>query len=169
LGCGHGCSGRPWADTAATLTQPAARALTARRRPPRRPVSQVTPWCPIPHYERVRVSNAADLQRRAVAAADEGRTGTARKLFRSALQHESDPVGRARILISLAFYEAERDGPAAGLALLSGADDTNELPRWMHGLVLGQRALIQLRAGDPPAAMKDFDGAARLLTEHHPE
>src|SRR5205814_6015616 len=50
-----------------------------------------------------------------------------------------------------------------------GADDTNELPRWMHGLVLGQRALIQLRAGDPPAAMKDFDGAARLLTEHHPE
>src|SRR5204863_8457809 len=110
-----------------------------------------------------------DPQRRAVAAADEGRTGTARKLFRSALQHESDPVGRARILISLAFYEAERDGPAAGLALLSGADDTNELPRWMHGLVLGQRALIQLRAGDPPAAMKDFDGAARLLTEHHPE
>lgn len=112
---------------------------------------------------------AADLHARAVAENERGRHTTARKLLYRALRADPEPVWRARILISLAYHEAERHSFADGVDLLRQADAVPGLPQQVYGLVAGQRGLLYLRAGVPAGAMEALDAALRLLDESEPE
>jgi RNA polymerase sigma-70 factor (ECF subfamily) len=64
-------------------------------------------------------------------------------------------TGSPVVRLNRAVAVAERDGPAAGLALLEGLDA--DLPR-SHRLA-GVRAELLARAGDPAAARRWFDEA----------
>jgi hypothetical protein len=108
-------------------------------------------------------ADAAELHARAMHEAECGRYASARRLLRAALRRDPDPVRRAHVLISLAYHEAERDGLAAGLALLDAADAVPRLPARLRGLVASQRGLLHMRAGAPAPALAGFDAALRLL------
>jgi hypothetical protein len=115
------------------------------------------------------VHEAADLHARALAESERGRHASARRLLRRALRADPEPQRRAHILISLAFHEDDRHGLERGLALLAEADAVPGLPRWLRGLVAGQRALLYLRAAWLDEAMANFDTALRLLDDSRPE
>jgi hypothetical protein len=108
-------------------------------------------------------ADAAELHARAMHEAECGRYAAARRLLRAALRRDPDPVRRAHVLISLAYHEAERDGLAAGLALLDAADAVPALPARLRGLVASQRGLLHMRAGAVGPALAGFDAALRLL------
>jgi len=108
-------------------------------------------------------TGAAELHRRAVHDGDRGLYGSARRLLRTALTRDPDPVLRARILLSLAYYEAERSGAREGLALLDEAGAVPGLPDRIRGLVASQRGLVHQRAGAVTASLEAFDEALRLL------
>jgi hypothetical protein len=112
---------------------------------------------------------AAELHERALAESEGGRHASARRLLRRALRAGPEPQRRAHILISLAFHEDDRHGLERGIALLAEADAVPGLPRWLRGLVAGQRALLYLRAAWRGEAMASFDAALRLLDGARPE
>lgn len=114
-------------------------------------------------------ATAAELHRSAVQDGDRGRHAAARRQLRSALRRGPDPVLRAHILLSLAYYEAERSGLPAGLALLDEADAVPHLPDRIRGLVASQRGLVYMRAGRSSESLAGFDAALRLLGEADPE
>ncbi|HST66703.1 MAG TPA: hypothetical protein VLM05_16065, partial [Mycobacteriales bacterium] len=115
------------------------------------------------------VATAGELHRRALAESERGRHRQARRLLTSALRAAPDPLLRARVLISLAYHEAERHSLAAGLAVLAEADAIPDLPRRTRALVHSQRGLLRMRAGAYDDALADLDATLRLLDESTPE
>ncbi|GGK28713.1 CHAT domain-containing protein [Pilimelia terevasa] len=113
-------------------------------------------------------ARAAQLHAEAVRATERGQHDEAWSLLRAALGAQPPPACRARILVSLAFHEAERRSLAAGLALLDEAD-TGGLPDQVRGIVAMQRGLLHLRAGAPGPALAGFDAAIALLDESEPQ
>ncbi|GFJ89446.1 hypothetical protein [Phytohabitans rumicis] len=79
------------------------------------------------------VASAAELHAQAVRETEHGRHAAARRLLRAALNSGPDPELRARILISLAYHEAERRRLDDGLALLAEADAVADLPAAPRG------------------------------------
>jgi len=74
----------------------------------------------------------------------------------------SDADLRARILITLAYREAERGCLDDGLALLDEALAWRPCPS-VRGLVWSQRALLLTRCGDGRAALRAYDHAMPLI------
>jgi len=109
--------------------------------------------------------SAAELHARAVAEAERGRHAVALRLLQAALKRDPEATVRARVLLSLAFHEAERRSLDAGLALLDEADAMPDLPRPVRGLVAGQRGLLNMRAGRAVEALAGFHSAEQLLDE----
>ncbi|GGJ76024.1 CHAT domain-containing protein [Pilimelia anulata] len=112
---------------------------------------------------------AAELHAQAVRATERGRHDRAWRLLKAALRTRPAPACRARILVSLAFHEAERSSLAAGLALLDEAETSGGLPDRVRGVIAMQRGLLHLRAGATGAALAGFDAAVELLDESDPE
>jgi tetratricopeptide (TPR) repeat protein len=108
-------------------------------------------------------ADAEELHRRAVLDGDRGLYGSARRLLRTGLNREPGPVLRAHILVSLAYYEAERTGLGDGLQLLVEAEAVPGLPDRILGLVASQRGLLNQRAGLPTESLAAFDIALQLL------
>jgi tetratricopeptide (TPR) repeat protein len=121
------------------------------------------------HDWRVAAATAAELHRLARLDGSRGRHAAARRLLRSALRRDPDPVLRAHILVSLSYYEAERVGLPAGLAMLDEADRVSGLPDRIRGLVASQRGLVYMRAGHVTDALINFGAALKLLSEGEPE
>ncbi len=122
------------------------------------------------------VSAAADLRRRAVAAASAGRPAEAIKLLHEALRMLPVASGsaeviaiRARVLLSLGWVEAETATLADGLVHLGTARDLlSGLPDGPDRLALlgfadQQHALLLARAGREPEAIELFGRAIPLL------
>jgi tetratricopeptide (TPR) repeat protein len=117
----------------------------------------------------VSVASAAELHAQSVRETEHGRHAAARRLLRSALRQDPTAELRARILVSLAFHEAERISLTEGLSLLDEADSVPGLPAPIRGVVAGQRGLICMRAGRSREALEAFDAALRLLDDSRPE
>ncbi|GAA2514449.1 CHAT domain-containing protein [Pilimelia columellifera] len=115
------------------------------------------------------MDQAAQLHAQAVQETERGRHDRARRLLRAALRARPDALCRARILISLAFHEAEQQSLVAGLTLLDEADATPSLPDRLRGLVASQRGLLHMRAGALGPALDGYDAALRLLDESEPQ
>jgi tetratricopeptide (TPR) repeat protein len=113
------------------------------------------------------VLTAEQLYERASRASNHGRNGEARRTLTRAMRRVDEPVLRARILLSLAYHEAERGHVEEGLALLAEGTDP-ELPTETLGLLASQRALILMRAGREADALDAFDQALSLLDENDP-
>ena len=115
------------------------------------------------------VASAAELHAKSVRETEHGRHAEARRLLRVALRSGPDPELRARILISLAYHQAERRSLDEGLALLGEADEVPDLPARLRGMVAAQRGLLFMRAGRSADALVALDAAVRLLDESVPE
>ncbi len=102
---------------------------------------------------------ARELYERGVASLERGRLADAARALRTALARTDDAELRARILLSLAYHEAERGRVADGLSLLDAADSDDELPTELRALVASQRGLLLMRAGDVDAALGQFTSA----------
>lgn len=113
------------------------------------------------------VLTAAELHREGVAAAAKGRHGQARRQLRLALGRCEEPELNARILLALAFQEAERGHVDEGLRLLTTAEVPG-LPNGVRGLIAGQRALLMSRAGRETEALQSFDVTLALLDRDDP-
>lgn len=111
---------------------------------------------------------AARLHARALAAAARGERDQAWRGLRAALRARPAPERRARILVSLAFHEADGGSLAAALGLLDEAESA-ALPDQVRGIVALQRGLLHLRAGATAPALAGFDAAVTLLDESEPE
>ncbi|MGN9910626.1 CHAT domain-containing protein [Phytohabitans sp. LJ34] len=115
------------------------------------------------------VASAAELHARSVRETEHGRHAEARRLLRAALRSGPDPELRARILISLAYHQAERRSLDEGLALLGEADEVPDLPARLRGMVAAQRGLLFMRAGRSGDALAALDVAVGVLDESVPE
>jgi hypothetical protein len=105
------------------------------------------------------VLTASELHERALLASNAGRHGTARRLLSAANRRDPDVDLGARIAVSLAYLDAERGRLSDGLSRCTEAlvaDGTSDHTR---GLVLAQRALLLMRAGDLPGALRSFTQA----------
>ncbi|BCB87159.1 hypothetical protein Psuf_044720 [Phytohabitans suffuscus] len=111
------------------------------------------------------VASAAELHAQSVRETEHGRHAEARRLLRAALRSGPDPELHARILISLAYHQAERRSLDEGLALLGEADEVPDLPPRLRGMVAAQRGLLFMRAGRSADALSALDAAVRLLDE----
>ncbi|MFD0748222.1 hypothetical protein ACFQ1L_45450 [Phytohabitans flavus] len=111
------------------------------------------------------VASAAELHAQSVRETEHGRHAEARRLLRAALRSGPEPELRARILISLAYHQAERRSLDDGLALLGEADEVPDLPPRLRGMVAAQRGLLFMRAGRSADALSALDAAVGLLDE----
>jgi tetratricopeptide (TPR) repeat protein len=109
-----------------------------------------------------------------VAASADGHPMVAARQLRAALRHldgrpSARPLAqdvaelRGRILISLAWVEAERGHMDAAFRLLAEADPL--IPHRLRGLLHGQRGLLLWRGGRLDAAVREYDAAVALLSE----
>lgn len=110
---------------------------------------------------------AAELHRRAVAAASGGRHAEARRQLRLALPRAAEPDLKARILLALAYQAAERGHVDEGVRLL-GTAEVPGLSTGVRGVIASQRALLLLRAGREADALQSFDVALALLDPGDP-
>lgn len=94
---------------------------------------------------------AEELHAEALRAIDHGERALARRLVARALAAGPAPSVRARILVTQAYFVAERRSLAEGLALLDEADAVPDLAAPLRGLVLAQRGGLLMRAGDASA------------------
>ncbi|MFC0530679.1 CHAT domain-containing protein [Phytohabitans kaempferiae] len=115
------------------------------------------------------VASAAELHAQSVRETEHGRHAAARRLLRAALRSGPDSELRARILISLAYHQAERRSLDEGLLLLGEADEVPDLPQRLRGMVAAQRGLLYMRAGRSAEALAALDAAVGLLDESEPE
>ena len=118
------------------------------------------------------VDRAAELRRRAVAVGAGGKPVRAARMLHRALEllpAERAAAGaravRARILVSLAYTEAEQGRVEEGMAILdeaqrlaTGLDDPA-----LHGSLHIQRGSILVRRGRMPEALRHLDEAVRVL------
>jgi CHAT domain-containing protein len=95
------------------------------------------------------------------------------ELLRAALRELGDPLPaghdtadaelRGRILVSLAYAEAEQGRIDHGWRLLAEAESL--LPPRLRGLLLNQRALLYIRTGKDEAAIAQYDLSLAVLGE----
>lgn len=125
------------------------------------------------------LTRAYELHVRAREAVGAYRFGHGRSLLVAAIRRldraGADPAGRAatalrvRVLVSLAYVDAEADSPAAGLRRLDDARRYGRrLPEGperfeLDGLVLAHRALFLYRAGRVAESLEVFDEAVPQL------
>ncbi len=101
--------------------------------------------------------SARELHDRGVRALEHGRLAEAARALHTALERTDDPELRARVLLSLAYHEAERGRVDDGLALLDSADDGRAaLPGHLRALLASQRGLLLMRGGDSEGALHAF-------------
>jgi len=122
--------------------------------------------------DRVAVASAVVLARArrlhqgGVDAMEAGHPVTAARQLRAGLRLLGWP-GRAgspltaRLLISLAFVEAELGRTAHGLGLLAAAEPVTAPAD--RGVLVQQRGLLLLRTGRSEAALRELDAALPLL------
>jgi len=117
------------------------------------------------------------MHREGVAATADGRPAEGARLLRAGLAllgwNEQDTAGQpsgtehdalvARLLISLAYAEAEQGRTRYGFELLDRAMPLTDLD--YRGVLLQQRALMLYRVGQFDDALKYFDAAVPQLTE----
>jgi tetratricopeptide (TPR) repeat protein len=103
------------------------------------------------------------------ASNSDNRPAAAARQLRAALREldRSGPTGtaemRGRILLSLAWSEAERGRVDLGFRLLDEAERL--IPPEQRGVLYGQRGLLLRRVGQDELALPQYDAAAALLTE----
>jgi CHAT domain-containing protein len=114
----------------------------------------------------VSTRRAAEHLATGIAASANGRPAAAAQHLRAALREAADGCDaelRARILISLAWAEAERGDIETGFRLLDEAEPLFTLNR--RGILLGQRGLLLRRTGRDEAALEQYDAAIAGLGE----
>jgi tetratricopeptide (TPR) repeat protein len=111
-----------------------------------------------------RGDDAEELHRRGVAASLRGDYPQATRLLRQALPRSAsgDPV-RARVLLSLAWVEAEQSNIERSLSLLDDAEAAAAAHPSLRGVVSGQRGLLLLRLGRSAAARDQLARAVAQL------
>jgi tetratricopeptide (TPR) repeat protein len=110
------------------------------------------------------VLSAAELHERALGESNAGRHGAARRLLSTARARAADAETGARIALSLAYLDAEHGRVTDGLRRCEEALSHQGTTSRTRGLVLAQRGLLLMRAGDVPAALDSFSTAQTLLT-----
>jgi hypothetical protein len=113
---------------------------------------------PVPERSRAETRHAAGL-----AASADGRPAEAVRQLRLALRDVGPDQQRGRILISLAWAEAERGHVELGFRLLDEAEPL--IPERDRGVLHGQRGLLLRRTGRDAAAITEYDRAIALLRE----
>ncbi|HEY2443059.1 MAG TPA: CHAT domain-containing protein [Streptosporangiaceae bacterium] len=101
-----------------------------------------------------------------MGASAAGRPVVAVRHLRAALRRVDpgrDAELRARIMVSLAWAEAERGRVSAGFRLLDDAEPL--FPPERRGVLLGQRGLLLRRTGQDAAALAQYDAAIAGLAE----
>jgi CHAT domain-containing protein/tetratricopeptide (TPR) repeat protein len=125
------------------------------------------PAAPAAGSIRGRASRAEAHHAAGVAASSDGRPAAAVRQLRLAMQHAgTDPASahlRGRILISLAWAEAERGRVEHGFELLDEAEPL--IPPRQRGVLHGQRGLLLRRTGRDGPAIDQYDAAIALLQE----
>lgn len=106
--------------------------------------------------------SAAQLHDRAIVATEHGRHREARRALSLALERCDQPDLRARILLTMAYQQAERGHVEGGLQLLREAAQLGITPG-VRGLLASQRGLLLMRAGREQEALPSFDLALALL------
>jgi tetratricopeptide (TPR) repeat protein len=110
------------------------------------------------------VLSATELHERALRASNAGRHGSARRLLDTAGARTADAETGARIALSVAYLDAEHGRVNEGLRSCEEALGYEGTTARTRGLVLAQRGLLLMRAGDVPAALDSFSTAQTLLT-----
>ena len=111
-------------------------------------------------------ARAAERHATGVAASADGRPAAAVRHLRIAFRQAaaaSDRELQARILVSLAWAEAERGETEAGFRLLDEAEPL--CPPEQRGILFGQRGLLLRRTGQDDAALAQYDAAIASLDE----
>jgi tetratricopeptide (TPR) repeat protein len=108
--------------------------------------------------------DAETLHHRGIAASLRGDYPRAARLLRQALPRSAsgDPL-RARVLLSLAWVEAEQSNIERSLALLDEAEAAAAPHPSLRGVVSGQRGLLLLRLGRSAAARDQLARAVAQL------
>ncbi|GAA0496669.1 hypothetical protein GCM10010167_64520 [Paractinoplanes deccanensis] len=111
-------------------------------------------------------ARAARLFAEGKAATEDGRPALAARRLRAALRAagEADPAVRGRILVTLAWAEAERGHVDQGFHLLDEAEPL--LPPPTRAVLHAQRAVLLRRNGHNERALPEFDSAIAGLPEH---
>jgi hypothetical protein len=121
---------------------------------------------------RTVTDRATALHAAGMAASADGRPAVAARQLRAALHALDTAAGvpdraavelRGRILVSLAWAEAERGRIEAGFRLLDEAEPL--LPAGQRGVLFGQRGLLLRRTGRDELALSQYDAAISMLTE----
>ena len=102
--------------------------------------------------------SAQELYDRAIHAIDRGRHAEGHRLLIRALPRSADDVVRARVLLHLAYQEAERGDVSDGLAMLDDAERPG-LPRAVAALIASNRGLLFMRSGNAAGALAAFTTA----------
>ena len=117
------------------------------------------------------VVRAAERHATGVAVSADNRPAAAVRHLRVALRQATaagDHELRVKILISLAWAEAERGQVGTGFRLLSEAE--RQCPPGQRGILHGQRGLLLRRTGQDEAAIVEYDAAIATLDDGtHPE
>ena len=125
------------------------------------------PAAPAAGFIPGRMSRAEAHHAAGVAASSDGRPAAAVRQLRLAMHHAgTDPASahlRGRILISLAWAEAERGRVELGFELLDEAEPL--IPPRHRGVLHGQRGLLLRRTGRDGPAIDQYDAAIALLQE----
>jgi hypothetical protein len=102
-----------------------------------------------------------------VAASSDGRPAAAVRQLRIALREAGTGQAaahlRGRILLSLAWAEAERGNVELGFSLLDEAEPL--IPAAQRGVLHGQRGLLLRRTGRDRLALAEYDAAITLMQE----
>jgi len=103
-----------------------------------------------------------ELYDRAIHAVDRGRHGEGNRLLIRALPRSDNDTVRARILLHLAYQQAERGNVADGLTMLADAERPG-LPREVAALIASNRGLLLMRSGNAGDALASFTVAMNGL------
>ncbi|MDQ3591713.1 MAG: hypothetical protein M3386_02290, partial [Actinomycetota bacterium] len=106
--------------------------------------------------------SAMELYDRAIHAVDRGRHGEGNRLLIRALPRSDNDTVRARILLHLAYQQAERGNVADGLTMLADAERPG-LPREVAALIASNRGLLLMRSGNAGDALASFTVAMNGL------
>lgn len=109
-----------------------------------------------------------DLREKAMIAVRSGNFTGARAMLNKARQIAQDSDTLARIIVSDSYIEAELNGAEAGVELCASVLRMKGLSTTTVGMAWSQIALLHIRRGDQPAALKAFAESIPRL-EHDPE
>jgi tetratricopeptide (TPR) repeat protein len=111
------------------------------------------------------VLSAEELHRRGVAAMNAGRLALASRYMERALDRAKDPSLRARIEASLAYVATDKSDLTSALSQCQRALDFPDLPPYVRGVLLAQRAVILRRSGRASSSLQSFAEAIDELRD----